>query len=146
LGTIAYQTQHYREAADYFRKGIAADPDAYEPLVNLGGVLLNLGNLDEACQYNNEAVRQRPNDALAQSQLGLTYLLLNQLELSEQHLLRACQLDPGHFSHPQLHLAEVYARRKEFRRAADQLDAFLRYHPDWPTAAEVKVTIERWRQ
>jgi Tfp pilus assembly protein PilF len=119
LGTIAYQTQHYHEAAGYFRQGIAADPDAYEPLVNLGGVLLNLGNLDEACQYNNEAVRQRPNDALAQSQLGLAYLLLNQLELAEKHLLRACQLDPGHFSHPQLHLAEVYARRKEFHRAAD---------------------------
>jgi Tfp pilus assembly protein PilF len=146
LGTIAYQTQHYREAADYFRQGLAADPDAYEPLVNLGGVLLNLGNPNEACQYNSEAVRRRPNDALAQSQLGLAYLLLNQLDLAEKHLLRACQLDPGHFSHPQLHLAEVYVRRKEFRRAADQLDDFLHHYPDWPNAARMRQTIAQWRQ
>jgi Flp pilus assembly protein TadD len=145
LGTIAYQTQHYGEAAGYFRQGLAADPAAYEPLVNLGGVLLNLGNSEEARKYNLEAVRQRPNDALAQSQLGLAYLLLNQLDLAEKPLLRACQLDPGHFSHPQLHLAEVYVRR-EFRRAADQLDDFLHHYPDWPDAARMRQTIEQWRQ
>jgi tetratricopeptide (TPR) repeat protein len=123
-----------------------ADPTLYEPLVNLGGVLLNLGSLGEACRYNSEAVRRRPNDALAQSQLGLNYLLLNQLEQAEQHLLRACQLDPAHFSHPQLHLAEVYVRRKEFRQAAEQLDDFIHRHPDWPTATKIKETVEQWRR
>jgi tetratricopeptide (TPR) repeat protein len=145
LGTIAYQTQRYREAEGYFRKGVEADPDAYEPVVNLGGVLINLGNLDEAWKYNVEAVLRRPNDALAQSQLGMTYIMLNKLELAEKHLRLARKLDPGHFSHPQLHLAEVYFRRKDLLRAADQLDDFLRHHPDWPTAAKMRQTIEKWR-
>ena len=145
LGTIAYQTQHYQEAADDFRRGLQADLGAYEPLVNLGGVLLHLGNWEEARQYNREAVQRRPQDALAQSQLGLTYLLLQQLERAETHLLRACQLDPAHFSHPQLHLAEVYVRRNERRRAADQLEDFLHYHPDWATADRLREQIEQWR-
>jgi predicted Zn-dependent protease len=72
--------------------------------------------------------------------------MLNQLELAKEHLLRACQLDPGHFSHPQLYLAEVYVRRKEFRRAADQLDDFLQHYPDWPTAAQIRQNIKQWRQ
>ena len=145
LGTIAYQTQRHREAEGYFRKGIEVDPDAYEPVVNLGGVLINLGNLDEAWKYNVEAVLRRPNDALAQSQLGMTYIMLNKLELAEKHLLLARKLDPGHFSHPQLHLAEVYFRRKDLLRAAEQLDEFLRHHPDWPTAAKMRETIEKYR-
>jgi hypothetical protein len=91
-------------------------------------------------------VLRRPNDALAQSQLGLTYLMLNELELAEKHLLLARKLDAGHFSHPQLHLAEVHLRRKEFRRAADQLDDFLRHHPDWPAAAKMRQAIEEWRR
>src|SRR3954468_10731958 len=145
LGTIAYQSQRFREAEGYFRQGVEADPDAYEPVVNLGGVLLNRGNLEEARKYNSAAVLRRPNDALAQSQLGMTYMMLNQLEPAEKHLTLACQLDPGHFSHPQLYLAEVYFRRKELPRAADQLDQFLQRHPDWPAAAKMKDSIERWR-
>lgn len=146
LGTIAYQTRRYKEAETFFRKGIEADGDAYEPVVNLGGVLINLGNFDEAWKFNVEAVLRRPNDALAQSQLGMTYLMLNELDLAEKHLLLARKLDAGHFSHPQLHLAEVYLRKKEFRRAADQLDDFLRYHPDWPAGAKMREAIEEWRR
>jgi tetratricopeptide (TPR) repeat protein len=144
LGTMAYQTQHYREAADYFRKGMEADPNAYEPLVNLGGVLLNLQSLDEALKYNSEAVRRRPEDALAQSQLGMTYALLNHFDGAEKHLLISIRLDPDHFSRPQLTLADVYIRKNEPERAADQLEAFLCSHPDWSKAEKMKESIAQW--
>jgi tetratricopeptide (TPR) repeat protein len=145
LGTMAYQTQHYREAENYFRKGLDADPNAYEPLVNLGGVLLTLDNFDGALKYNSEAVRRRPEDALGQSQLGLTYALLNQLDAAEKHLLVSIRLDPDHFSRPQLTLAEVYIRKNEPGRAADELEGFLRSHPDWPSAAKMEQSIAQLR-
>src|SRR6185369_16212239 len=56
LGVIAYQSRQYPQAEEHFRRGLAADPQAYEPLVNLGGVLLNLGRVDEALEYNRYAV------------------------------------------------------------------------------------------
>ncbi len=146
LGTIAYQAQQYQEAENYFRQGMAADPGAYEPLVNLGGVLINLGHLTEAQKCNEQASRRRPNDPTAQSQLGMTYLFLNQLDLAEQHLLMACRLDPAHFSYPQLHLAELYSHKQDFHRAADQLTNFLKYHPDWPNAAVLRANIEKWHR
>jgi tetratricopeptide (TPR) repeat protein len=145
LGTMAYQGQHYREAETYFRQGLEANPDGYEPLVNLGGVLINLENFEEALKYNSEAVRRRPEDALAQSQLGMTYAFLNQLDAAEKHLLLSIRLDPDHFSRPRLSLAEVYIRKNEPQRAADELDEFLRRHPDWPTAAKMKGLIAEWR-
>jgi tetratricopeptide (TPR) repeat protein len=145
LGTMAYQTQHYREADNYFRKGLDADPNAYEPLVNLGGVLLTLDNFDGALKYNSEAVRRRPEDALAQSQLGMTYALLNQLDAAEKHLLLSIRLDPDHFSRPQLTLAEVYIRKNEPGRAADLIEGFLRSHPNFPTAAKMEQSVTELR-
>ncbi len=113
--------------------------------MNLGGVLLNLGKYEEALQYNNEAAKRRPQDALAQSQLGMTYALLNQLDSAEKHLSNAIRLDPDHFSHPQVLLAQVYARKNDPARAAEQLEDFLRRHPDWPTAAKMNEQISEWR-
>jgi len=80
LGTIAYQTGQYVEAEADFRKGLETDPDAYAPLVNLGGVLINLAKWDEALEYNRRAVLASPNDALANSQLGTAYFYTGDLD------------------------------------------------------------------
>ena len=146
LGTIAYQTQNYSLAEQNFRRALAEDPEAYAPLVNLGGVLLNLNKLDEALKYNLHAVLKRPADALANSQLGMTYLARGRLEPAEKFLREAVRLDPAHFSHPQLLLAEIYARRNDRIAAAAQLEDFLEHHPDWPSAAQMRKGIEKLRQ
>jgi tetratricopeptide (TPR) repeat protein len=145
LGTIAYQTRRYTDAEEYFRKALLADPGAFDPLVNLGGVLLNLQKFDEAYQYNQFAVLKRPADALANSQFGMNYFQLGKPDLAEKYLLEARRLDPGHFSHPQLLLAEIYLRRHDPAKAADQLEDFLRYHPDWPAAQKMRESIARLR-
>src|SRR5580693_4002962 len=82
LGTIAYQTQNYARAEECFREALKQDSQAFEPLVNLGGVLVTVHRADEAWQYNARAVALRPNDALAHSQLGMNYYQLGDLGLS----------------------------------------------------------------
>ncbi|HLJ17503.1 MAG TPA: tetratricopeptide repeat protein [Bryobacteraceae bacterium] len=141
LGTIAYQQHQYTEAADDFRKALAADSHAFEPLVNLGGVLLNLGKDSEALQYNLFAVLQRPNDALANSQLGMSYFAIGNLELAEKYLTISKRLDPAHFSHPQLLLAEIHLRRGENAAAVAELKDFLEWHPDDREAPHVRQLI-----
>src|SRR6266496_1167967 len=73
LGTIAYQTRRFPLAGQRFREALRQDPAAYEPLVNLGGVLVTLHKLDEALEVNVHATLVRPHDALAHSQLGMAY-------------------------------------------------------------------------
>ena len=145
LGTIAYQTRRYADAERYFRKGLETNRDSYEPLVNLGGVLLTLGKKEEAFQYNLFATQKRPRDALANAQLGMNYLALGKVDPAEKYLLEACRLDPGHFSHPQLLLAEIYVRKNDPAKAAGQLEDFLRYHPGWQNAEQLKVVIRKLR-
>lgn len=145
LGTIAYQSQNYARAEECFRQALEQDPQSYEALVNLGGVLVTLHKLDEALDRNAQAVALRDNDALAQSQLGMTYYLLGKLDLAKKHLERAREIDPAHFSHPQLILAEIDVREGDPRAAAAVLDDFLAHHPDWPQADSVRQTIARLR-
>lgn len=146
LGTIAYQTRKYPRAEQCFRQALAQDPDAYEPLVNLGGVLLNLEKPAEARLYNERAVSQRPNDALANSQLGMSLFELGKFDSAEKYLNRAIEIDPAHFSHPQLTLAEIHLRQGRPKQASDDLENFLAHHPDWPKSMEVRAAIARLRE
>lgn len=141
LGVMAYQARRYGDAETKFRRALDSDPEAFEPLVNLGGVLLNLGRPQEALGYNQSAAARRPNDALANSQLGLAWFDLNDLDRAEKYLKIAVQLDPAHFSHPQLALAEIYLRRGDHPSALRQLRAFIEQHPDSPEAAGVQREI-----
>jgi tetratricopeptide (TPR) repeat protein len=141
LGVMAYQAHRYGDAETNFRRALDADPEAFEPLANLGGVLLNLARPKEALGYNQRAVARRPNNALVNSQLGLSYLDLNDPDMAEKYLLIAVQLDPAHFSHPQLALAEIYLRRGDQASALRQLSGFLEQHPDAPEAGAVRRRI-----
>lgn len=145
LGTIAYQTRKFLRAEECFRKAVEQDPGSFEPLVNLGGVLVTLHKLDEAMDYNLRAALTRPNDALANSQLGMTYFELGRFDLAQKYLEIARHSDPAHFSYPQLLLAEIHLRRGERREAADVMEEFLKYHPDYPEAAKMRRTIGELR-
>jgi Tfp pilus assembly protein PilF len=145
LGTIAYQSGQYVEAEADFRKALDADPDAYAPLVNLGGVLINLGKWDEALECNRRAVLKSPHDGLANSQLGMSYFYEGQLDAAEKYLTAAKQIDPAHFSHPQLLLAEIHLRRNEPEAAVRELKDLLNRHPDLSNAAKIREEILRLR-
>jgi Tfp pilus assembly protein PilF len=146
LGTIAFQTQRFPLAEQRFRQALKQDPTAYEPLVNLGGVLVTMHKLDEALEVNVHATLTRPGDALANSQLGMTYFELGQFDSAVKYLERARQIDPGHFSHPQLFLAEIHLRRGQKREAASVLEDFLQHHPDYPQAEVMRRHIVELRQ
>lgn len=146
LGTIAYQTRNYSEAETYFREALRQDASSFAPLVNLGGVLLTLGKLEEAWKYNLYAVLARPGDALANSQLGMTYFALNNNPLAIKYLNQAKRIDPVHFSFPQLTLAEIYLRMENTTAAAAELEEFLHYHPDAANAGRVRELLRLLRQ
>lgn len=64
LGVLSYQSRDYAQAQEYFQKALEIEPNAYEPTVNLGGVLLALRQPQEALAYNLKAVEARPREAL----------------------------------------------------------------------------------
>jgi tetratricopeptide (TPR) repeat protein len=96
--------------------------------------------------FNQRAVRDRPEDALANAQLGMTYFKLDQFDQAEQYLLAAKRLDPAHFSQPQLFLAEIYARRGNRSAAIQELQALLTIRPDGPLSDSIRRNLAQLMQ
>jgi len=145
LGTIACQTGRHDEAETYFRKAIEQEPGAFYPVMNLGGVLVKLQRFEEALKYNLYAVEQEPDDALATSQVGVNYFFLGDFDKAMKYLEEAKHLDPGHFTLPQLYLAEIYERRGDAKAAVRELQEYLDHRPDGPEAAVVREKLDEFR-
>ncbi|MBI4459533.1 MAG: tetratricopeptide repeat protein [Acidobacteria bacterium] len=146
LGTIYFQKQQYAAAERYFRQALALEPEAFEPLINLGGALLALERPQEALEINRRVQQSNPQDALANAQLGLSYFLLGDHEEAIVYLRKTKELDPAHFSKPQLSLAEIYLRNSKEAAALGELQDFLSHHPDSPEAKDVHAAIEQIQQ
>jgi len=138
LGVIAFQNGDDSRAQTFFRHSLEADPDAFEPLVNLGGALLKAGSATDALAFNQRAVHDRPEDALANVQLGMNYFKLGRFDEAEPYLLAAKRLDRAQFSQPQIFLAEIYARRGNRAAAIRELEDVLEIRPDGPLSPSIR--------
>ena len=143
LGTIYFRKNDYATAERCFRQALEIEPEAFEPLVNLGGVLLATGSASEAMGFNRRAQAIRPHDPLANAQLGLSYFRLGDFDLALEYLQRTKELDPAHFTNPQITLARIYLRRSQREAALRELEEFIEQHPDSPEANNVRATIEK---
>ncbi len=126
IGTVFHMQKDFAKSEQYFREALEVDPNAYAPLVNLGGSLLAVGKLEEALAINQHAVTVRPRDALANAQLGVSYLSLKNDAKAEEYLIRTKELDPLHFTYPQLALAGIYTRQNKLALVVQELREFLR--------------------
>ncbi len=143
LGTIAYQGAEYAQAEEYFREALLLQSDAFGPVVNMGAALLALGRYDEALGYNRYAETLRPDDALANSQLGRNHFLLGSNKEAIKYLRKAKGIDPGHFSLPQVTLAEIYSREGKVEAAIRELEDYVARHPDSQRAEATRQTLTR---
>jgi tetratricopeptide (TPR) repeat protein len=107
----------------------------------LGGVLIKNRAAAEALPFNQRAVQDRPEDALANAQLGMNYFKLDQLDQAEQYLLAAKRLDPAHFTQPQVFLADIYARRGNRTAAIKELEDVLALRPDGPLSDRIRLNL-----
>jgi Tfp pilus assembly protein PilF len=146
LGTIYFERRDYSKAESYFRQALQQDPQSFEPLVNLGGALLAQGRDREALEVNRHAQNARPKDPLANAQLGLSYLSLGEYDRAIASFRATEEIDPAHFTYPQISLAQIYLRLADGAAALRQLEDFLKVHPDAPQAEAVRAAIDRIRK
>ncbi len=143
LGTLAYKSDDYEQAEEYFRAALRHDPQAFAPLVNLGGALLSQQRIDDALPYNLMAQSMRPDDALANAQLGMNFFYKQQFDKAQSHLIRAKEADRGHFSQPQFFLAEIYVRKGKPQEARRELEELMRLHAGAPAAESARQALTR---
>jgi tetratricopeptide (TPR) repeat protein len=70
-GRTAFRAGRWADAAEQFRKAVAARPESVEARVNLGSALVQTGDADGAVAQFREALRLDPNNATARFNLGV---------------------------------------------------------------------------
>ncbi len=142
LGSYYHTKGDYEQARQAFTKVTQLRPEFYVGWMNLGGSLLCMGKFAEGLEANKAALRLGPNDAVANSQVGLSYYYLHDYAAAKQYFRRVCDLDPALATSPQLYLAHIAMGEKQFDEAKAYLRSFLQYHPNSPDAADVQRTLD----
>ena len=94
-----------QKAEQYFRKAIEIDPDYLEAHTNYAGMLLDIGNVDEAIRQLNTVLTREPNHALALTMLAQADRFKEMYPQSIEAARKAIGLNPKN-AEPHMWLAD----------------------------------------
>jgi tetratricopeptide (TPR) repeat protein len=97
-GKLALESRRYAEAADEFRKAIAANRDSISAHVNLGAVLVATGDLKGAAEQYEETLRIDPAHTNAHYNLAILLSREDKHEPAIVHLQAVLRVDPNDLS------------------------------------------------
>jgi tetratricopeptide (TPR) repeat protein len=142
LGAQYLRAQRFREAEKAFAHARDLNPEAAEPLLNLGTLEYQQGEIQAAAGKEEEAgaafekaltlldesIRRNPLLAPAHQYLGATFYKTANFEKAESSLRRALELD-SKLSDAELMLVNVYTRQNRFEEALKQIDSYMEKFP-----------------
>ena len=121
------QNALFEEAAaeKSFRRAIEIDPDYLEARASFGGMLLDIGNIDEAIRQLNVVVQRERNHAMANYLLAQAFRMKEQYPLAIEHARTAVRLQPGN-GEAQFWLAESLRMSGNYEEAKRGYLEYLR--------------------
>jgi arylsulfatase A-like enzyme/Tfp pilus assembly protein PilF len=118
----------FDEASAGFRRLIQMDPKDPKPYMNLGEISIDVGDIDAAISYFENAIAADPaHSAVAHNLLGSAYLEKKMLEPAEREIRRSLEMRP---QMPDAHynLGLLYEEKGDLRRAAEEYRKEIEIH------------------
>ncbi len=112
----------------------------------LGAVLIRQSKFDRAAAVLREATNDEPNNALAQFNLGVALSESGSLDEAETALRQAYRIEGPKIAGAQFVLGQVYIKKKNYEKAIEAYETYLRDLPGAANEAAVKYTIQKLRQ
>jgi Flp pilus assembly protein TadD len=112
----------------------------------LGAVLIRQGKYKEAVSTLGPIVVDNPDHALAQFNLGGALLEMGDFDRAEAPLRRAYQLRGARMPGAQLMLGQLFFKKKDYPKAIQAFETYLRDFPAAPNAAQVQQAIDKLRR
>jgi len=94
-GRAALEAKRYTEAAEEFRKAVAANPKSVPALVNLGAALTQTGDLKGAAEQFERTLQIDPNNTNAHYNLGVLLANENKHGPAINHLQAVSRINPN---------------------------------------------------
>jgi len=134
------------EAVQPLTQAIEINPKSYSSNLALGVCMIRLKRFDRAVELLKMAVSLDLTSIPANMFLGAVLIEAGNLDDAEQCLKRAHSLgDAGQTSAAHLHLANLYQRKADYQRAADELEIYLRDVPDSDKIEQIQAAIKSLR-
>jgi tetratricopeptide (TPR) repeat protein len=154
LGVAYLKAQRFPDAEREYQRARELNPRADQPLVNLAVLYITQSDLrreegrevfgkflDDAMDKLDEAIKLRPQSAVAHYYLGTAYYKSDFYDEAETTFKKARQLDPA-MGNARLMLVNVYIKLKRWNDVAEQIDAFIQENPK----AQERKAMEDLRQ
>lgn len=124
-------------AAEYYLRSIERKPTA-EAHTFLGGVLKQMGELDQAIEECRQALKIDPNFGNALSDLGSYLVEKREYRKALPVLKKACRAKQyGSPAVPHFNLSRLYIRQGMLRAASESLEAAIKADANFSPAKEI---------
>jgi tetratricopeptide (TPR) repeat protein len=141
------ETHQWPQAQEELEKALALrDVDTVDLKIKLGVVRLRQSKFEDAAAAFREATSAEPDNALAQFNLGAALLESGNLDEAEIALRRAYRIEGARMPGAQLQLGQLYFRKKDYAKAIEAFETYLRDLPSAPNAAQVREAVENLRR
>lgn len=133
------------KAAEVLQRAVRITPDAISPRLNYGIALLEKKNFAEAEAELRHVLKRNDGAATAHLYLGITLIYLRNYNEAEKELQRATSFAAPELSIAHYYLGGIYWRSKDYKRAADELETYLKLSPKAQDAERTRATIKELR-
>ena len=129
LGVQYLKLGQVQKAADVLASGVKLTPDDFHLRLNYGVALLNQRKFVDAEEQLRAAVAKNSSVPTAHMYLGIALAVQRKLDEANKELDIAIGSHSGDIALAHRYLAGVLLERREYRRAADQLETYLKLQP-----------------
>lgn len=142
LGVQYLKIGQAEKAAQALQEAVRLSPDSPLRRLNYGVALLNKNDFEGARQQLTESIKKNDVSATAHMYLGIALVRLKKLDEAEAELGRAVALGKNDIGMAHKYLGGIYWSRREYKRAAEELEKYLQLAPNAPDAERIRGSIK----
>lgn len=143
-GDLFVTRRKLAEAAADFERALKLNPQYAPALRGSGYCKLERREFADAARDFEKAVSAQPDNTNTYLLLGIAYLELDRRAAAREALFKALGSGTRQELRAYIYLANLYARERQYREAAEELHKYLEAVPADPDAAKLKAVEARW--
>jgi tetratricopeptide (TPR) repeat protein len=146
LGVMYLKLNQLEDADKAFQSALKIDSESFPALINRGIANVMMRRYGEAVPVLRKALKNHEQSAVGHYFLGQALANLGLFDDAEKELLTSLELGKEEMKEAHRILAIIYSSRGAKKRAAEELETYLKLAPDTPDAEKLKEQIQRLKE
>lgn len=142
LGTIYLKLGDPAKAGEALTSAVKLMPDDFQARLNYGIALLNQKKFPEAEKELTAAVQKNSASVTAHMYLGIALMSQKKLDEAEKELRLSVAANSSDVAVAHKYLGGIYWGRREYARAAEELETYLKLAPKASDADRIRQSIQ----